>query len=64
MAEIVKNYDWNADTAPEFDAVLGELLAEVDADPTADIRNLKKIRMVILNGEIVDRAAIMKRHQE
>jgi hypothetical protein len=36
----------------------------VDADPTADIRNLKKIRMVIQNGEIVDRAAIMKRHQE
>ena len=36
----------------------------VDADPTADIRNLKKIRMVIENGEIVDRAAIMKRHQE
>jgi hypothetical protein len=36
----------------------------VDADPTADIRNLKKIRMVILNGEIVDRAAIMKRHLE
>ena len=36
----------------------------VDADPTADIANLKKIRMVILGGEIVDRAAIMKRHQE
>ena len=31
----------------------------VDADPTADIRNLKKIRMVILNGEIVDRQALL-----
>ena len=37
---------------------------DVDADPTVEIRNLKKIRLVILNGEIVDRAAIMKRHQE
>ncbi len=36
----------------------------VDADPTVDISNLKKIRMVILNGEIVDRAAIIKRHLE
>ena len=27
-------------------------LVVVDADPTADIRNLKKIRVVILNGEI------------
>ncbi|HEY8180953.1 MAG TPA: amidohydrolase family protein [Thermoanaerobaculia bacterium] len=39
-------------------------LVVVDADPTVDIRNLKKIRIVIQNGEIVDRAAIMKRHQE
>ncbi|HYS56221.1 MAG TPA: amidohydrolase family protein [Thermoanaerobaculia bacterium] len=35
-------------------------LVVVDADPTIDIRNLKKIRMVILNGEIVDRAALLK----
>ena len=35
-------------------------LVVVDADPTADIRNLKKIRMVIQNGEIVDRAALLK----
>jgi imidazolonepropionase-like amidohydrolase len=32
----------------------------VDADPTADIRNLKKIRMVISRGEIVDREALLK----
>src|SRR5256712_9331070 len=35
-------------------------LVVVDADPTADIRNLKRIRMVILNGEIVDRASLLK----
>jgi hypothetical protein len=35
-------------------------LVVVDADPTADIQNLKKIRMVILNGEIVDRSALLK----
>ena len=32
----------------------------VDADPTVDIRNLQKIRMVILKGEIVDRPALLK----
>ena len=32
----------------------------VDADPTRDIRNLKKIRMVIHDGEIVDRDALLK----
>jgi len=31
----------------------------VDADPTVDIGNLKKIRMVILNGEIVNRSALL-----
>lgn len=36
-------------------------LVVVDADPTVDIRNLKKIRLVIQNGEIVDRAALLKR---
>ncbi len=35
-------------------------LVIVDADPTADIRNLKKIRMVISRGEIVDREALLK----
>ena len=35
-------------------------LVVVDADPTRDIANLKKIRMVIHDGEIVDRAAILK----
>ncbi len=35
-------------------------LVVVDADPTVDIRNLKKIRMVVLNGEIVDRDALLK----
>ncbi len=34
-------------------------LVVVDADPTVDIQNLKKIRMVILNGEIVDRSALL-----
>ena len=32
----------------------------VDEDPTRDIRNLKKIRMVIHDGEIVDRDALLK----
>ena len=40
---------------PGFDA---DLLV-VDADPTVDIRNLEKIRMVLLAGEIVDRAALL-----
>ena len=35
-------------------------LVVVDADPTVDIRNLKKIRMVIFNGEVVDRASLLK----
>jgi hypothetical protein len=35
-------------------------LLVVDANPTADIRNLKKIRLVILNGEVVDRQAFRK----
>ena len=34
----------------------------VDADPTADIRNLKKIRLVIHNGRIIDRDALLKSH--
>ena len=34
-------------------------LVVVDADPTADIRNLEKIRMVVLRGEIVDREALL-----
>jgi hypothetical protein len=34
-------------------------LVVVDADPTADVRNLKKIRMVLLGGEIVDREALL-----
>ena len=34
-------------------------LVVVDADPTADIRNLEKIRMVLLRGEVVDRAALL-----
>jgi hypothetical protein len=32
----------------------------VDDDPTRDIRNLKKIRIVIHDGEIVDRDALVK----
>ena len=35
-------------------------LVVVDEDPTRDIRNLKKIRMVIHDGEIVDRDALLK----
>lgn len=35
-------------------------LVVVDDDPTRDIRNLKKIRMVIHDGEIVDRDALLK----
>jgi len=35
-------------------------LVVVDADPTTDIRNLKRIRMVISRGEIVDREALLK----
>jgi hypothetical protein len=35
-------------------------LVVVDADPTVDIRNLEKIRMVVLAGEIVDRPALLK----
>ena len=31
----------------------------VDADPTADIRNLKKMRLVIHNGQIIDRDALL-----
>ena len=38
----------------------GADLLIVDADPSKDIRNLKKIRMVILNGTIVDREAIKR----
>ena len=36
-------------------------LVVVDEDPTHDIRNLKKIHMVIHDGEIVDRAALLKK---
>lgn len=35
-------------------------LVIVDADPTTDIRHLRKIRMVIFRGEIVDREALRK----
>jgi imidazolonepropionase-like amidohydrolase len=35
-------------------------LVVVDADPTADLRNLEKIRLVVLRGEIVDRAALLR----
>jgi hypothetical protein len=35
-------------------------LLVADADPTVDIRNLKKIRKVILAGQIVDREALLK----
>ena len=34
-------------------------LVVLDADPTTDIRNLKRIRMVILRGEPVDRDALL-----
>ena len=46
--------------APGFDADI----VVVDADPTADIRNLEKIRMVVLRGEIVDREAMLVRAAE
>jgi hypothetical protein len=32
----------------------------VDADPAADVRNLEKIRLVVLEGEIVDRQAPLR----
>ncbi len=35
-------------------------LLVVDGNPAADIRNLKKIRLVILNGEVVDRQALLQ----
>jgi imidazolonepropionase-like amidohydrolase len=35
-------------------------LLVVDADPTADLRNLDQIRMVVLRGEIVDRQALLQ----
>jgi len=35
-------------------------LLVVDDNPAADIRNLKKIRLVVLNGEVVDRQALLK----
>ena len=35
-------------------------LVVVDADPTLDVRNLEKIRLVLLRGEVVDRAALLK----
>jgi hypothetical protein len=41
--------------APGHDADL----VVVDADPTVDIRNLEKIRLVMLRGEIVDREALL-----
>jgi sugar lactone lactonase YvrE len=41
---------------PGYDA---DLLV-VDADPTADIRNLKKVRLVVEGGELVDRQALLK----
>ena len=34
-------------------------LVVVDADPTVDVRNLEKIRMVVLRGEIIDRKALL-----
>lgn len=36
-------------------------LVVVDADPTLDVRNLKRIRMVVLDGKVVHRAALLKR---
>ena len=33
----------------------------LDADPLADIRNTRRIRHVIANGVIVDRAALLRR---
>ena len=41
---------------PGYDA---DLLV-VDGNPAADIRNLKRIRLVVLSGEIVDRQALLK----
>ena len=46
--------------APGFEADL----VVVDADPAADIRNLEKIRMVVLRGEVVDREAMLVRAAE
>ena len=34
-------------------------LVVLDADPTVDISNLKRIRMVILRGELIDREALL-----
>ena len=36
-------------------------LLVLDADPTQDIGHLKKVRMVILNGEILDRDQLLRR---
>jgi hypothetical protein len=30
----------------------------LDADPLADIRNTRRIRAVVLNGKLLDRAAL------
>jgi imidazolonepropionase-like amidohydrolase len=34
-------------------------LLVLDENPVNDIRNLKKIRMIILNGEILDREKLL-----
>jgi hypothetical protein len=34
----------------------------LEADPTSDIRNLEKIRMVILGGEVIDRESLSGMH--
>jgi imidazolonepropionase-like amidohydrolase len=36
-------------------------LLVLDADPTQDVTNLKKIRMVILNGEVLDRDRLLSK---
>ena len=40
---------------------LADLLV-VDADPLSDIRNLRRIRYVVKNGRLVDRAALPTIH--
>ena len=40
---------------PDYDADL----VVVDGNPTTDIANLKKIRLVILNGEVLDRQPLL-----
>jgi hypothetical protein len=46
-------------TTGAIDAGYDADLVILDADPAADIRNLKRIRMVIARGEVIDRDAIL-----